>query len=200
MRPVERAAYLAHARTAGYLARLERARATIRYALGLCQRPFVGFSAGKDSSAMLWLVAEAWPSATALILTGGETRILYPSLDAILLWWRQQWPALDLREIHVDHVFGGGWEQASWQEQYDSFIGEWDRYLHASGDYDGAFIGLREEESNKRRIALRRFRLADMWPTGTSGRNRASSRARSRAASPSALRRGDGWSGVSRCR
>lgn len=161
MRPIERAGHLAHLSSGAYRGRLRRARATIEAGLALCRQPFVAFSAGKDSSAMLWLVAEACPTVSALILTGGETRLLYPSLDSVLAWWRERWPRLDLREICVDHVFGEGWEEADWLTQYLTFVGEWDKYLHASGDWDGVFLGLRADESNKRLVALRRFRLPD---------------------------------------
>lgn len=156
MKALERAGYLAHLPTAGYRRHLERAQATIRRALELCQRPYLGWSAGKDSSAMLWLLAEQWPEATVRVLTGGETRLLYPSIDRLMTWWREQWPGLDLQEINIDHVFAEGWEHATWVEQWRTFFDEWDVYLHAAGDWDGVFIGLRADESNKRRLALAR--------------------------------------------
>ncbi len=161
MRAIERAGYLAHLSSGAYQGRLRRAQATIAEGLRRCQRPYVAFSAGKDSSAMLWLVAEQCPTVSARILTGGETRLLYPSLDSVMAWWRDRWPQMDLREILVDHVFADGWEGASWLEQYLTFVGEWDKYLHASDDWDGVFIGLRADESNKRLVALRHYRLPD---------------------------------------
>lgn len=159
MNAVTKAGYLAHGRSAVFQRRLARARQTIAEGLSLCHHPFVGFSAGKDSEAMLWLICEIQPDVTALMLTGGETRILYPSIDDILQWWRARWPRLNVREINVDHVFAEGWEHTDWVSQYETFIGEWERYLWASGDYDGVFLGLREDESNCRRRVLRHVRL-----------------------------------------
>ena len=157
MRPVERAGYLAHARTTGFLAHVERARQTIRCALGISRALYVAWSAGKDSSAMLWLAAEECPTISARILTGGETRLLYPSLDSIIAWWRERWPQMDLQEVLVDHVFAPGWEHATWEEQWRTFFNEWDRYLNRScGDWDGFLVGLRAEESRMRRAWLRR--------------------------------------------
>lgn len=154
MNTLERAGYLAHARTIGYHTHLRRARETIRETLALCARPFVAFSAGKDSSVLLWLVAEAQPTITARILTGGETRILYPNLDACLAWWRKHWPRLDLCEICIDHVFAPAWETVGFWEQYESFTDEWERYLRPT-DADGIFLGLRAAESPTRRRSLR---------------------------------------------
>jgi 3'-phosphoadenosine 5'-phosphosulfate sulfotransferase (PAPS reductase)/FAD synthetase len=160
MTALARAAAIAHTRTRPYLAHLQRACETIDWAYTHC-RPFVGFSAGKDSSVMLWLTLGLYPNAVAQVLTGGETRILYPSLDSILSWWRERWPAADIREVNVDHVFAPGWERADWRTQNDTFLDGWARYLHASGEWDGVFIGLREAESNTRRMALRHNRLPD---------------------------------------
>jgi 3'-phosphoadenosine 5'-phosphosulfate sulfotransferase (PAPS reductase)/FAD synthetase len=151
---LERAGFLAHARTRGYLAHLERARDTIGEALRLCRKPFVGFSAGKDSSAMLWLVAEQKPDVVAQMLSGGESRILYPSLDGLLAWWRARWPQMEIREMLVDHVYAPEWQDSDWRTQYLSFTDGWD-WLNQSEDWDGVFLGLRAEESNKRRMALR---------------------------------------------
>lgn len=153
MRAIERAGYLAHGATPGYAMRLARARETIREGLARCQAPYVAFSAGKDSCAMLLLVLEQWPDAWARILTGGETRLLACNLDEVLDWYRASYPRLRLEEVCVDHVFADGWREVGFWEQYETFRGEWRRYLLPEGA-DGVFIGLRAEESNARRIAL----------------------------------------------
>lgn len=108
---------------------------------------------------MLELVLQEFPAASAQMLTGGETRILYPSVDSILNWWRARWPQADIREVQVDHVFAAGWERADWRTQNDTFIDGWAKYLHASDEWDGVFVGLREAESTKRRLVLRHNRL-----------------------------------------
>lgn len=156
VRAVERAGYLAHARTRGFQRRLEEARECIREMYLRCRAPFVAYSCGKDSTAMLWLVQEAKPNAVARVLTGGETRLLHADVDAMLAWWREKCPFLDLAEVNIDHVFAAGWETAGFWEQYQTFVGEWAKYLHAAGNWDGVFIGLRNDESNTRRMADRR--------------------------------------------
>jgi 3'-phosphoadenosine 5'-phosphosulfate sulfotransferase (PAPS reductase)/FAD synthetase len=155
VKAIERAGYLAHARRSSYRAHLHRAQETIREALALCQRPYVAFSGGKDSSVLLSLVLEQWPAAQVLMLTRGETRIIQPGVDDILTWWRERWPAMDLREILVDHVFADGWQDATFLEQRATFANGWHDYLHSTGDWDGMFLGLRAQESPTRARSLR---------------------------------------------
>lgn len=152
MKPFEIAGYLAYSRTTLHQRRLERARGTIKEALALCQRPYVAFSAGKDSEALLWMVREQTQNIQIRLLTGGETRILHPAIDTILAWWKAR--GADIEEIHIDHIFADGWQEIGFWEQYETFIGEWKRYLLPEGA-DGVFMGLRAEESNRRRNALR---------------------------------------------
>ena len=126
-----------------------------RYAYDLCKRPYVAFSAGKDSSVMLHLALQVQPRAIVRILTGGETRLLHQNIDIVLAWWREQFPKMDFEEICIDHVFAPGWEDATFFDQYQTFQNEWEKYLHGSGDYDGCFVGLRAEESRLRKAWLR---------------------------------------------
>lgn len=151
---LERAGHLAHLRGRAYQAHYARAVATVERALELCQRPYVGFSGGKDSEALLWVVAEVWPDAQVRILTGGETRILHPELDDVLAWWQTRFPAMTITEVHIDHVFAEGWQEAGFWEQYATFKGEWHRYLMPAGT-DGVVLGLRSDESPTRARALR---------------------------------------------
>lgn len=158
MRALERAGYLAHAQSAAFQRRLERARATIAWAMEHCGTGYVAWSAGKDSSAMLWLVAEADPRAHVRILCGGETRLLYASLDSIIAWWQERWPELDLQEIFVDRVFAEGWQDAGWLEQHLTMLGEWDKFMGRRTGIEGLrtlYLGLRAEESPQRRLALK---------------------------------------------
>jgi 3'-phosphoadenosine 5'-phosphosulfate sulfotransferase (PAPS reductase)/FAD synthetase len=147
-------AFRAHALLPIFAKRVQRARECTRFAFELCQHPFISFSAGKDSSVMLHIAAEIYPSADARILTGGETRLLYSNLDDVLVWWKHQFPDLRLEEILIDHVFTPEWLDKSFYEQYQTFKGEWDKYLHTDLD-DGVFIGLRSDESRYRRAWLR---------------------------------------------
>lgn len=149
------AGYQAHTMTGGYQAHVRQAADCVEFSESLCSSPFVSFSAGKDSSAMLYLVASLVPDTRAVILTGGETRLLHSDLDQVLEWWRAQFPRLDLREILIDHVFDDGWQDAGFWEQYNTFKNEWVKYLHAAVESDGVYIGLRAQESAMRRARLR---------------------------------------------
>ena len=162
MRAIERAGYLAHARTAGFARRLAEARESIREMLSRCRRPFVGFSAGKDSACVLWLVWEQAPAVPGWCLTGGETRLLYGDFDQVWTWWQGHGP---VEEVLIDRVFSPGWEEADWWTQYQAVegpAGQWSTHLHTR-EIDGVFLGLRMGESTRRGIALARFRDG-RWP------------------------------------
>lgn len=153
MNALQRAALQIYARSRGFLAHYDRALATVERAIKICQRPYVAFSAGKDSEAMLWTVWQIAPQVPARILTGWETRLLYPDLDDVLAWWRKTFPASTLEEVYVDRVTGD-WAQATFYEQWVTFKGAWITDLMLPGA-DGIFIGLRAQESRMRALALR---------------------------------------------
>jgi 3'-phosphoadenosine 5'-phosphosulfate sulfotransferase (PAPS reductase)/FAD synthetase len=152
VKAVDRAGYLAYAKTQGFVRQLDSARRKISRALELSSSPFVSFSAGKDSSAMLWLVWEQRPDIHALALLGPESYMLHRDLGQVLEWWRQQWPASTLLDVLLDP------QAETWKEGYDKTRHKWS-FLHSRGDYDGVFVGLRAEESDNRRRAFRRFRI-----------------------------------------
>lgn len=154
-RNVEEIALAMHTRLPVYQKMLDKARGCIEFTYGLCRDPYVAFSAGKDSAVMLHQVLSVNPRAVVRILTGGETRLLHKNIDQVLNWWKENFPEMDFQEINVDHVFAPGWETATFYEQYQTFQGEWEKYLHSAGDWDGVFIGLRSEESRFRRAWLR---------------------------------------------
>lgn len=158
MKAIERSAHRLHAGTRVFWHRLVQADACVVEMLQVCARPYVAFSFGKDSSALLWLVLQRWPEARVRCLTGGESRLLHSEIDEHAAWWKVRFPLMDLAEVHVDHVFAAEWSEADFDEQYMSFhpsqLGttEWAAYLHTSGDWDGVFLGLRSDESFKRRV------------------------------------------------
>jgi 3'-phosphoadenosine 5'-phosphosulfate sulfotransferase (PAPS reductase)/FAD synthetase len=123
----------------------------IRRAMDECSSPFIGFSAGKDSVVTADLVWRVSPDVPALMLTGGETHLLYPDAADVAARVARDHP---LTVVHVDHVFSASWADAHFWEQYESFVGEWETYLWARG-HDAAIIGLRAEESAQRRVDLR---------------------------------------------
>lgn len=148
------AGYRAHAASPAYRRRLDAAVACIAHGLTLCRDPYVAFSAGKDSSVMLHLVRAQRPEIPARLLTSGETRCLHANLDDVLAWWRAR--GAHIEEICADRVFAEGWTGASFHAQRMAGRGDLRRLL--PGDHDAVFLGLRAEESGRRRIALsRRF-------------------------------------------
>lgn len=144
----------AHSKTSGFRNRLKRASNTIEHAYQLCKNPFVSWSIGKDSNAMLWLVLQKHPDAIVRVLTVGETRHLYPMIDDHFQWWINKFPEMDFAEINVDHVYGDGWETAEFWEQNKSLSTRYTKYFHSFGNWDGVFIGYRAEESRDRRLWL----------------------------------------------
>ena len=58
MREAHHNQYMTHARLRVFAARVERARNNVRRFFDRCERPYVAFSGGKDSTAMLGLLAE----------------------------------------------------------------------------------------------------------------------------------------------
>jgi len=155
VRAIERAGYLAYGRTREHLVRRERALALIVEGLARCQAPYVAFSGGKDSSALLHLVLQVRSRMTARILTSGETRQVHGNIDVVLDWWRQRYSGLELQEICVDRVWSDEWADADWTAQRKA--GRRDIAKLLPGGHDGAFLGLRDEESNARRMATRKY-------------------------------------------
>jgi len=155
MNALERAGYLAHSKTERFSRSLERANALIREMLWRREQPYVAFSCGKDSSVLLWLVLQHRPNITARILTSGETRLLYPDIDDVLRWWREGFPSLHLEEVLVDRVFTPEWSDVTWTQQRKA--GRRDILQYLPQGRDGVFLGLRDAESNRRRMATRKM-------------------------------------------
>jgi len=154
MKPVERAGYLAYGRTQEHRYRREMALDLIAEGLDRCQSPYVAFSGGKDSSALLHLVMQVRSDMVARILTSGESRQIHGNIDSVLSWWRERYPGLDLQEVRVDRVWSREWVDSDWTEQRKAGRNDIARLL--PDDHDGAFLGLRDEESNARRMATRK--------------------------------------------
>lgn len=146
-----------HARTPGFAARVDRARAIVAQALALEKAcaPYVAFSAGKDSTVVLHLVREQAPDAPAVF--ADDEWNLPETLDLVArtpgcariasrVWhadWFTSW------ESGEDIPAGTVWVDAPRRDGLQT-------YGRGQG-YDLAFIGLRREESAHRRIHLRKY-------------------------------------------
>lgn len=160
MTPIERAGWLAHARTDGFRRRIESAREIIADGLAQCSRPYVAFSAGKDSSAMLALVRDHAPGIESRILTSGESRLMHPALDQVLAWWREA--GANVHEIHIDHLMTG---DGTFDEQRAGRVPLRNEPALAA-NCDGVFVGIRASESRVRRIAIARWGVIHRYRGG----------------------------------
>lgn len=154
---LERVGYLAHAKLPVHERRLERTREIISDGLARCENPYVAFSAGKDSAAMLWLVLERKPDVSVRILSSGETRILHRNFDVVLDWWRKRFPEMDMREILIDRVFSEEWKDADWHESRKAGRDDIQKTMSESGSFDGSFVGMRKDESPRRKKSLGKY-------------------------------------------
>lgn len=172
MTQTESLGYRAHARTALYRRRIEDARECLTEAFTLCNRPYLSFSAGKDSSVVLSLALALRPDLDVRILTSGESRLVHANLDEVIAWWVVRYPLMRFEEVLIDRVFGEGWEDADFHTQRRAGVGDMKKSLAPAGQFDGLIMGLRDEESglrklwNNRRIpntrhAIGRYALSD---------------------------------------
>jgi len=153
MTPLDRAAYLAHARTGAFSRRVERSRQVVRDWLATTSRRYVAFSGGKDSTAMLGLVREVDPTSLAVF---GNDEFVLPETLALL----DATPNLHRIAARIEHApWFTAWDQGAeglpagteWVEPDGQGPGPWAR-LHG---YDGAAVGIRAGENNYRRLHIR---------------------------------------------
>lgn len=142
MSDVERLGLLAYARSSTYQRRLDQALRYVEEGLARCERPYVATSFGKDSAALLHLVAEVRPDIEARFIRWGESELLH-EYSEVMDEWARRWPqirflVLDLDRDSINERVPGRWQQ-----------------LQAMDPADGYFIGLRAEESHARQITLR---------------------------------------------
>ena len=166
MTPIEKAGYLAHARTPGYRKRRERAEATIRHALSLSERPYIAYSAGKDSTAMMWLIAMLRPDIDVRVAVSPDARLLHRDLDRLIEWWRAAWPGMRIEEIAYrvdpDGVPYLPSERPEWKGAYMR-----EAMNRETAGFDMAFVGVRSDESGMRAFSNRHFRDTPEWPIYT---------------------------------
>lgn len=155
---LDRHVALAHSRRSLFRRRLMEARGAVSAALEFMARPYVAFSCGKDSAVLAHLVTEIDRSVPLRFLSSGETRILH-DVDGVIDWFRGR--GCTVEEINIDRVFGEGWQDATWEQQRKAGRGDLDKL---NIGHDGVFMGLRMEESPKRKRSLLMHRDLDLPP------------------------------------
>lgn len=144
---------LFHTKSKAFRLRLEKSKEIISQALSRLALPYVAFSGGKDSSVLLHLVREQSPNTRAIFID--DEWNLPETIDLI-----QRTNNCDRVAMTIPHTEwftsfaqpkelpdGVIWSDASPRENIVAYARE--------QGHDGAFIGLRAEESAKRRIMLR---------------------------------------------
>lgn len=162
MRTLQRSGHIAYSHLPVYQKRRAYAEATIKRALSMSSLPYVGLSLGKDSSAMLWLVATQKPDIEVRIATCGETRYVHPELDILLEWWRGQFPLMTIHEVPY-RLDENGDPLAPLDGAAGQMVGELTRFAPA----DCAFVGVRADESRARRMTILAHRDDKEWPIYT---------------------------------
>lgn len=141
MSALQRAAQLAHWRSAAMARRVEEASRIISDAARTAGgRVYVTFSGGKDSSVLLHLAHQLLGPIEARIILWPESDVI-SNFGQVLDGWRQRWPGVTIREVHLFRDSVG-----------DAVADRWDA-LHDDG---GAYlIGLRADESRARMMTLK---------------------------------------------
>lgn len=140
---IQKAKYLLHAKTPGFLRRLAEARACVGHALSIADRPYCSHGMGKDSACVTALVLEQRPVCAVRMLTRDQTREIHPDMDSVVSRWLTRWPLMDFAEINADRLGAYGTNEGNMR-----------RVLRESGDFRDVFLGLRKKESGNRAFTL----------------------------------------------
>jgi len=133
---------LFHARSKAFRFQVEQARRTIEKSLLEMKSPYIALSGGKDSTVIYSLVREFLPDIPAI--WSDDEWFLPETLEYIQ---RLQQNGLDVRQIRTN----------AWHAEWFQIKGDWDgiQDYARQHDFDGVFLGLRQEENNTRRVHLR---------------------------------------------
>ena len=137
-----------HVRLNGYRFRVQQAHEVIVEALGKMKNPYIAFSTGKDSTVMAHIVWRHCPSIPAVYF---DADCAFPESKALLERYGEaghpiiRWPC----EPFFDtlHRVGGPASDRCEAETMRSTVYRPIKSLLAEYHFDGAFIGLRNEES-----------------------------------------------------
>lgn len=134
-----------HARLPVYRRHLQKAQEIVRKALKQCQKPYVAFSGGKDSTVTADIVRRFLPDIPCI---WGDDEWYLPETKAYIDRCKKR--GINVIQIknktkHTDFFTShekGGIKHSEWIKKQG---------------YDAVFMGLRAEESNSRRIMLRKY-------------------------------------------
>lgn len=118
-----------------------------------CDKPYIAFSCGKDSSVLADLVLKINPKIPLRFISSGETRILH-NVDDVIDYFVKTYHA-DVEEICFDRVWSAEWKNATFDEQRKA--GRRDIQSIDNSSYNGVFMGLRADESRVRSISLKKY-------------------------------------------
>ena len=159
MSDVERETYLLHSRLASYRRKVERAQQAIREGLKMMENPYVALSWGKDSEVTTHLAIAERPHVRVMFINGGcgypET---YALRDRLVPEWDLNYIEINSQTEHwadylrrrglgvdLDPAKGTRIAKTSWAVKFAR-----------ANEHDGVIMGLRAEESGRRKIALLR--------------------------------------------
>jgi 3'-phosphoadenosine 5'-phosphosulfate sulfotransferase (PAPS reductase)/FAD synthetase len=148
MTPVERQTFQLHAETDEYCVRIEAAEKIIAEALARANQPYVAFSGGKDSTVMLHMVIEKCPEILVWHWDYGKYYI--PRDMEIEI--QTNAAAIGARNIRVNT--SKKYDRAKRSPKnvlFPTFFGSIQPIMAEQG-IDLAFVGLRAQESGKRRL------------------------------------------------
>lgn len=149
--------------------RIDRARDEIAEALRAIPNPYVAFSGGKDSLVTLALVREQQPDIAVI---WSDDELEYPEQPGYITGLARDW-GLNLT-VTLGYALHGGWfwpwrDAPFWREPLPGAVAVGERletWAPAHG-YGGTILGLRRQESARRRTYMRvRGTLHDTVATG----------------------------------
>jgi phosphoadenosine phosphosulfate reductase len=150
-----------HARMEQYEMRLHEANVAIQKAIAAARRPYVAFSGGKDSTVMLHLVLQHAPE---IMVHHWDYGIYMPRpLEEEI---RSNAVRIGIRDLRIETspLYDSNPQGPVWYREYFDRIVP--RYI-AEG-FDRVFVGLRSEESGKRRRRIKAGRslspIGESWP------------------------------------
>lgn len=153
MKDWKRKAYLMHSETEEYLKKIHKTQEVIEIALTKFKKPYVAYSGGKDSTAMLYLILQECPAITVIHWDFGPYYIPRPIFNS-LIENAKRMGAQDIRTPTSSRY--KNLKRGAVNVLGSDFLGKHIPHLREEG-FDLAFIGLRAEESNKRKARTKSF-------------------------------------------